>query len=51
MVSLESRLSRIERRIAEKQKPKAEIVYSDPLHFARHTLKFEPDPWQERVLS
>jgi hypothetical protein len=47
----ETRLLRIEKRIAERDKPKAVMVYSDPLHFARHSLNFVADPWQERVLS
>jgi hypothetical protein len=50
-VSQETRLLRIERRVAEKRKPKAILTYSDPLFFARHSLNFAPDPWQERVLS
>jgi hypothetical protein len=27
------------------------MVYVDPVHFARHSLGFQPDPWQEKVLS
>src|SRR5215813_1542450 len=48
---LRATLSRIESRIAERDKPRAVIEYSDALHFARHTLKFQPDAWQERVLQ
>ena len=47
----ETRLLRIEKRIAEREKPKAVLTYSDPLFFARHSLGFVPDVWQERVLS
>lgn len=47
----ETRLIRIERRIAERNKPQVEMVYSDPLHFAIRALGFAPDEWQERVLS
>lgn len=47
----ETRLQRIERRLRERAKPKAVLEYADPLFFARHTLKFDPDPWQERVLT
>jgi hypothetical protein len=50
-MNLEARLLRIEKRLAEQRTPKATVVYSDPLHFARHSLKFEPDCWQEKVLS
>jgi hypothetical protein len=50
-MSQEARLLRIEKRISERNKPKATMVYSDPLHFARHSLGFQPDPWQEKVLS
>ena len=49
--TLTARLSRIERRIAQQRhERKVELVYSDPVFFARHSLGFEPDPWQERVL-
>jgi len=51
MVSQEARLCRIEKRIAERNKLKAVLTYSDPLFFARHSLNFAPDAWQERVLS
>jgi hypothetical protein len=47
-MSLEARLQRIERRLAERSKPKAVLTYSDPLFFATHTLKFAPDLWQEK---
>jgi hypothetical protein len=50
-MNLEARLQRIEKRVAEREKPKAILMYSDPLFFARHSLNFEPDCWQERVLS
>lgn len=50
-MNLATRLQRINKRIAEREKPKATMVYSDPLHFARHSLGFQPDPGQERVLS
>ena len=50
-MTLEARLSRIEKRLAERDKPKAELTFSDPLFFARHSLDFQPDEWQERVLS
>jgi hypothetical protein len=46
-----ARLLHIEKRIAERQKPKVVMVYADPLHFARHSLGFQPDLWQEKVLS
>lgn len=48
---LKTELLRIERRLAERSKPKAVLTYSDPLFFARHTLQFQPDPWQEKVLQ
>lgn len=47
----ETRLQRIEKRLAQRRKPKAVLEYADPLFFARHTLKFQADLWQERVLS
>lgn len=47
----EARLLRIEKRVAEKRKPKAALIYSSPLFFARNSLGFAPDPWQEKVLS
>jgi hypothetical protein len=47
----EARLQRIERRLAERDTPKATLVYVDPLFFARHSLGFQPDAWQEKVLS
>jgi hypothetical protein len=50
-MSLETRLQRIEKRLAERDKPKAVLTYSDPLFFARHSLHFVPDEWQEKVLS
>lgn len=50
-MTLEARLSRIEKRLAERHKPTAVLAYADPLKFATHTLKFAPDPWQERVLG
>jgi hypothetical protein len=50
-MSLEARLLRIEKRLTDRERPRAEMVYSDPLHFARHSLNFQPDPWQEKVLS
>jgi hypothetical protein len=50
-MSLETRLSRIERRLAERSKPKAVLTYSDPFFFATHSLNFAPDAWQEKVLS
>jgi Terminase large subunit, T4likevirus-type, N-terminal len=50
-MSQETRLQRIEKRISERNKPKATMVYADPLHFATHTLGFVPDEWQARVLS
>src|SRR3954452_12711715 len=50
--SLATRLQRIERRLHQRrQERRATLVYVDPVFFARHTLGFEPDPWQERVLS
>src|SRR3954470_4272811 len=49
-VSLETRLFRIEKRLA-KQNDAGEMVYTDPVFFARHKLNFEPDPWQEAVLQ
>jgi hypothetical protein len=51
MMTHDARLSRIERRIAERDKPKAVLTYSDPLFFARNSLEFMPDEWQERVLN
>src|SRR5262245_61533674 len=50
-MSLQAKLSRIERRLTEREKPKAVMVYSDPLHFAQHSLQFVADPWQEKVLT
>jgi hypothetical protein len=50
-VTQEARLLRIERQLVERNKPKATVVYADPLFFARHSLGFAPDPWQEKVLS
>jgi hypothetical protein len=50
-MSIENRLQRISKRLTEREKPKAVVTYSDPLFFATHMLKFQPDPWQERVLS
>src|SRR5262249_54747824 len=47
----EARLQRIERRLAERKKPKAVLEYADPLFFAQRSLNFEPDEWQQRVLS
>jgi hypothetical protein len=47
----EARLLRIERRISEREKPKVALTYSDPLFFARHSLGFVLDAWQEKVLS
>jgi hypothetical protein len=51
MSSLATRLRSIEKRISEREKPKAVMEYADPLFFARHSLGFNPDPWQERVLT
>src|SRR5215204_1245877 len=51
MASQELRLCQIEKRLAEKRKPKAILTYSDPLFFAQHSLNFAPDAWQEKVLS
>lgn len=51
LMTLGTRLLRIEKRIAQRQQPQAVMEYVDPLCFARHTLKFHPDPWQETVLS
>lgn len=50
LATLESRLRRIETRLA-KQRETVELVYADPVFFARHSLGFSPDPWQERVLQ
>jgi hypothetical protein len=50
-MNLITRIRRIERRIVERERPHAVLVYSDPLHFALHSLKFRPDLWQEKVLS
>ena len=50
-MSLETRIQRIDKRITEREKPKAVLTYSDPLHFATHTLGFVPDDWQAKVLS
>ncbi len=51
MMSQRLRLSRIEKQLAERAKPRAVLEYADPLYFARHTLGFSRDPWQERVLQ
>jgi hypothetical protein len=48
---LETRIARIDKRITEREKPKSVLTYSDPLFFARHSLGFHPDPWQEKVLQ
>ena len=48
---LATRLCRIEKRLAARQKPQTILPYSDPFFFARQTLNFQPDPWQEHVLS
>jgi hypothetical protein len=50
-MSLATRIQRIEKRITEREKPRAVLTYSDPLFFAHHSLSFVPDTWQERVLS
>jgi hypothetical protein len=50
-MSLATRIQRIDRRISEREKPKVVLTYSDPLFFARHSLGFAPDAWQEKVLS
>lgn len=50
-MSLVNRIQRIERRIAEREKPQAILEYADPLFFATRSLGFCPDPWQERVLT
>lgn len=42
-------LRHIEQRIAQRQQP--QLVYADPLSFARHRLHFTPDAWQETVLT
>src|SRR3954470_23095302 len=47
---LKTELSRIKQRVA-KRKAEPVLVYLDPVFFARHTLGFEPDPWQEQVLQ
>jgi hypothetical protein len=51
MSSIATRILRIDKRLTERERPKAVLTYSDPLFFARHSLNFAPDPWQERVLS
>ena len=43
MVSQEARLCHIEKRLAERRKPKAVVEYSAPLFFAWHSLHFVPD--------
>jgi len=48
--SLRTALSHIERRIA-KRKAEPEMIYTDPVFFARHRLGWQPDPWQEQVLQ
>jgi hypothetical protein len=50
-MTIATRLARIDKRLTEREKPKAVLTYSDPLFFALHSLGFHPDPWQERVLS
>jgi len=50
-MSLATRIRSIERRIADRERPKAVLIYCDPLSFATHSLGFQPDPWQEKVLS
>jgi len=51
LTRLKTETQRIERRLAQRNKPKTPVVYLDPLFFATHSLGFEPDPWQERVLT
>lgn len=54
MPTLTARLQRIEARLSQRQREqhqRAELVYADPVYFARHKLGFTPDPWQEDVLS
>jgi hypothetical protein len=46
-----ARLQHIEKRVAERDKPKAVLPYSAPLFFATRSLNFAPDPWQAKVLS
>ncbi|MCL6508916.1 MAG: terminase family protein [Bryobacteraceae bacterium] len=50
--SLATRLARTERRIAQRRwhERHARGEWVDPVFFARQTLGFAPDPWQERVL-
>ena len=50
-MNLTARLQRIERRLDERGKPRAVLVYSDSVFFARAQLGFHPDEWQERVLQ
>lgn len=49
MLSLTTRLTRIEQRIAQRQAPPV-LVSVDPAVLARQHLGFAPDPWQERGL-
>ena len=49
-LSVQVRLQRIEKRLA-KSRDDGRLVYADPLFFARHSLGFTPDSWQEQVLS
>ena len=50
-VSLETRLSRIERRIHAQRQHAGALVYVDPVFFAQQRLGFQPDHWQEQVLQ
>lgn len=50
MLSLATRLTHIERRMAKRQEPLA-LVSVDPVSLARQYLSFAPDAWQERVLG
>ncbi|MGE0821574.1 MAG: terminase large subunit [Candidatus Binatia bacterium] len=49
-MSILTRLTSIEKRLADR-KPKPAWAYVDPLAFARQSLGFHPDAWQENVLS
>lgn len=52
MPAIATRLQHIERRLAQRRhEQKAVLGAVDPLVFARQKLGFQPDPWQEQVLT
>jgi hypothetical protein len=50
-MNLTTRIQRISKRLIERERPQAVMVYSSPLHFARVSLGFQPDEWQQKVLA